>query len=67
MMGQKGRVKLLSDMTLLFHLTLNHDGSNSCVIPSIGSRVMIVQLPMTSEERIDGKNEGFRILMTASI
>ena len=27
----------------------------------------VVHLPMTSEERIDGKNEGFRILMTASI
>ena len=27
----------------------------------------LVYFPMTSEQRIDGKNEGFRILMTASI
>ena len=29
--------------------------------------IYIVYFPMTSEQRIDGKSEGFRILMTASI
>ena len=33
----------------------------------IAEEFSLVYFPMTSEQRIDGKNEGLRILMTASI